>query len=245
VSRKDTAIQFAKTAAHHAAVERSRRIIRLAVEGCSSWYVAFSAGKDSTCVLHLVRSFLPDAPAVTSVRQWDLPETEALMARTSNLHTVSYDGYNGVDWAVRWLDRAHAESRHPGLAWLDTKDEIMARGRNERGVFLGLRSDEARYRKLHLATMGTLFDCRKTGKYHCNPIAHWTVWDVWAYLHSRGVDYNAAYDTMEQCGIPIAAQRIGPFDHALGGGALAILKRCWPERFNRIAAAHPEARAYV
>ena len=234
-----------RTSAFRGALDRAVRNVTRSLAVADSWYVAFSAGKDSTCVLHLVRSLAPATPAVTSVRQWDLPQTEELMSRTPNLYPVTYDGYNGADWAIRWQDRAQAEARHPGIAWLETKQEIMARGRTERGVFLGLRADEAGYRRRHLAALGNLFDCKKSGKYHSNPIAHWSVWDVWAYIHSREVDYNLAYDVMEAQGIPIEDQRIGPFDHALGSGALAIIKRCWPERFNYIASAHPEARLHA
>lgn len=243
--RRDTALLHSRTDSFLRALEHAAHNVQRALSAAPTWYVAYSAGKDSTCVLHLVRSLAPNTPAVTSVRQWDLPQTEELLSRTQNLHPITYDGYNGEDWAVRWKDRAHAEQRHPEVVWLETKDQIMARGRPERGVFLGLRSDEAGYRRKHLAVMGNLFDCAKSGKYHSNPIAHWSVWDVWAYIYSREVDYNRAYDVMEKNGIAIKDQRIGPFDHALGSGALATIKRCWPEHFNRIAAAHPEARAYA
>jgi 3'-phosphoadenosine 5'-phosphosulfate sulfotransferase (PAPS reductase)/FAD synthetase len=234
----------AKTKEYRSRVDRARRIIDRAREACPTWYVAFSGGKDSSCVLHLVRSVAPDTTAVTSVRQWDLPETEELLAATPNLHRITYDGYTGKEWARRWESREQLMARHPDARWLAV-DEIQSRGTKERGVFLGLRAEEAGYRKLHLRALGTLYDCEKTGKWHCNPIAWWSVRDVWAYIAENDVPYNRAYDVMQEMGIAADAQRIGPFDYALNAGALAILKRGWPEYFNRIAAQHPEARQYA
>ena len=52
---------------------------------------------------------------------------------------------------------------------------------------------------------------------------------------------------MSEIGVPLEQQRIGPLavDSVLGYGQLAILKRGWPDVFNRYAARHPEARNYV
>lgn len=239
------ALLWARTPQHRAAVDRSKRIIADALRTAPSWYVAFSGGKDSTCVLSLVRAAAPETPAVTSVRQWDLPETEAILAQTANLRRVTYEGFNnGEPWVARWDSRKQARERHPDIVFL-SHEQIMARGASEAGVFLGLRAQEASYRKKHLLANGILFDCQKSGKVQCNPIAWWTVLDVWGFILSNGVPYNAAYDVMERMRLPLDEQRVGPFDAALGSGALAILKRGWPEQWNRIAARHPEARQYA
>jgi 3'-phosphoadenosine 5'-phosphosulfate sulfotransferase (PAPS reductase)/FAD synthetase len=244
--KRSDALLYARTREHAWKLRQAREAVSKARSKSPSWYVAFSGGKDSTCVLSLVRSVMPDAPAVTSVRQWDLPETDALLAETPNLRRVTYEGFNNNEaWVARWDSNDQARLRHPGIQFLDTREEIVARGSTEEGVFLGLRADEAAYRRRHLNSQGTLFHCAKTGKWHSNPIAWWTVLDVWAYLLVNSIAYNRAYDVMERIGLPLEDQRIGPFDAALGAGALAIIKRGWPEHFNRIAARHPEARSYA
>ena len=83
--------------------------------------------------------------------------------------------------------------------------------------------------------------------WHCNPIHDWTWRDVWAYIVSQGLGYNRAYDRLEEMGIEPERQRIGPLavERALGYGQVAILKRGWPELYNRFVAAHPEASQYT
>ena len=243
--KRTDALLWARTLQHRAAVERSKHIISDALMAAPSWYVAFSGGKDSTCVLSLVRAIAPETPAVTSVRQWDLPETESILEATPNLRRVTYEGFNGQSWVARWDSWEAARTRHPYITVLETHEQIMTRGASEAGVFLGLRAQEASYRTKHLASNGTLFNCKKSGKIQCNPIAWWGVLDVWGFILSNSVPYNAAYDVMERMRLPLDQQRVGPFDAALGKGALAILKRGWPEQWNRIAARHPEARQYA
>ena len=70
---------------------------------------------------------------------------------------------------------------------------------------------------------------------------------MWAYIVSTDLDYNKAYDRLEQLGVDPEHQRIGPLatKSVLRYGQLAILKRGWPDLFNRFAAAHPEALNYV
>ena len=83
--------------------------------------------------------------------------------------------------------------------------------------------------------------------WQCNPIAHWTVMDVWAYIHIHAIAYNKAYDILTALRVPLDEQRIGALAQrtVLGYGQLEILKRGWPDLFNRFAARFPEARAYV
>ncbi len=58
---------WAKTEEHQAKVEEAKHIIREALTRCLKPYVAFSGGKDSTCVLRLVLEQKPDV----LVLHWD------------------------------------------------------------------------------------------------------------------------------------------------------------------------------
>ena len=107
--------------------------------------------------------------------------------------------------------------------------------------------DEAGYRRVHLRKNGVLFQAQKTGKWHCNPIAWWSVEDVWAYIFSHQIDYNAAYDKLDDLGLSADEQRIGPLavERVLGYGQLAILRRGWPEIYRNLVAHFPEVATYT
>jgi 3'-phosphoadenosine 5'-phosphosulfate sulfotransferase (PAPS reductase)/FAD synthetase len=236
---------YARTSQYRRQVERARRNVSRALAQCPSWYVAVSGGKDSTCVLSLVREQAPDTPAVSSVQEWRLPETAEYLSRIPNIALVASGSDHNTGWAPNWEG---PDDVPEGVRWLGGKGQVEKNyGRSEGGVFLGLRADESAARRVHLRTMGTLFFSRKNNVWQCSPIAHWNVMDVWAYITANDLDYNRAYDRMSEIGVSLEAQRIGPLavEKVLGYGQLAILKRGWPDLFNAYAERHPEARNYV
>ncbi|HPT36627.1 MAG TPA: hypothetical protein PK309_08910, partial [Bacillota bacterium] len=53
-------VAWSETDEHKLQVARARDTVRRALEKCKQPYVAFSGGKDSTCVLHLVLEQAPE-----------------------------------------------------------------------------------------------------------------------------------------------------------------------------------------
>jgi 3'-phosphoadenosine 5'-phosphosulfate sulfotransferase (PAPS reductase)/FAD synthetase len=234
--RNESALLYSKMPMFKWRVKNARTIISRALEASAFPYVALSGGKDSTVVFSLVREFLPSVPAIWSDDEWFLPETLEYIQRLQS---------NGLDVRQIRTNAWHAE-------WLQVKGDWdgipdYAKNQGYDAVFLGLRQDESSIRRVHLRKLGPLFLAKKDNVWHCNPIHDWTWQDVWAYIVSNNVDYNKAYDRLEAIGVEPEHQRIGPFavESVLGYGQLVILKRGWPEMFNRFAAEHPEARAYA
>lgn len=223
----------AKTKAFEKKLLQAQKIVTEAYTKCSFWYVALSGGKDSTVVYNLLDKRIP---AVFSDDEWWLPETEAYIRGLID---------NGHD--VRWI---RTEATHTD--WFSTEGDWKgipdyAAHNDWQGVFLGLRKDENSHRRMHLNRCGPLFYAQSDSFWHCSPLANWSVIDVWAYIYSRQIEYNKAYDKLSEMGIPIERQRIGPLavERVLGYGQLAVLKKGWPDLYNRFARKYPEARAYV
>lgn len=230
-------------------VERTTQIIADALNAVKKPYIAFSGGKDSHVVLHLARSINPNIPALTGYDDWHLPETLDLINATPNLTKIAATIWHS-DFFTSYPD-GKPESLPENAVWFDAvKNSRIAPYAKSQGFdccLLGLRKAEATYRRLHLCSKGTFFFCRSHQMFECNPIADWRVEDVWAYLLSKDVAYNKAYDKLTAMNIPLEAQRVGPFavEKVLGFGQLAILKRGWADLFNQFVEKYPQARAYV
>lgn len=226
--RRLAALAHAMTRRFERKAESARAVVREAMSKGPA-YVALSGGKDSTAVLALVREANPDVPAVWADDVFFLPETAEYMA------------------GVPGLRRIQTNARH--CDWFTTLGEWdgipdYARSQDWYVTFLGLRMGENARRRQHLRHRGPLFFCQEDDFWHANPIWDWSALDVWAFIHTWGVEYNRAYDRLEQIGVPLERQRIGPYacERALGQGQLAILRRGWPDEFRRFCDAHPEAR---
>jgi len=235
MSERDACLLYATMPEYRYRVAQAERIVREMLDRVARPYVAFSAGKDSTVVLDLVRREMPYTPAMYGDDEWRLPETDAVLGATPNLVRIPMR-VRHTEWFTAHED---ADLDAPAPTWVaDTGYD---------GCFLGLRTDENARRRVLIRTRGATFYNERRRIWVCCPIAHWSVRDVWAYILSRGIVYNAAYDVLERIGVPLAQQRIGPFavERVLGRGQLAILKRGWPDLFNRFCERYPEASAYV
>lgn len=244
---REQCMAWAKLIVHRRRVEKAEKHIERWLTLCGKPYVAFSGGKDSTVVLDLVRRQKPDTVALTSWKDWTLPETERIMDSTHDLIKIAAPTYHSDEYSA-W------ENQKPGndviyyerLSSSLSCTTLYASQNGYDGAALGLRKEEASYRAWHLKR-GAVFYCETHQVYECNPIADWTVFDVWAYILSRDIPYNRAYDRLSELGIDPKYQRIGPLavERVLQYGQMTILKRGWPDLFNRFVAEHPGLRAYV
>lgn len=207
-------------------------------------YVAFSGGKDSTVVLDMVRQIKADIPAIFYHDEWLFPETEAFVASVSNLITVK-SPVKHAEWFTSWQNETtgykskKAEKKGGNIGY------AIEHGFD--AAFVGVRADESGKRAMFLRKYGPLHFNQGFGMWQINPLAWWSTKDIWAYILSHGLAYNKAYDKLAALGVPLDRQRVGPFavERVLGYGQAALLKRGWPDLFNRFAAAYPQIRQYL
>lgn len=150
--------------------------------------MAFSGGKDSTCILHLVLQQKPDV----MVFHWDY----------------------GPYYVPRWLENEFIENaRKIGARNIrvETSSKYMALKRNAinvlgteylgnavlklynegyDAVFVGLRKEESCRRKTRIKANRSLSVIREI-----YPIQNWSWQDVWAYIFSNDLPYASIYNT--------------------------------------------------
>lgn len=229
-------ILYSRLPAFQKLVNTAKLLIAEALKTTNKPYLALSGGKDSTVVLDLIQQIKPDIECVWSDDEWWLPETkeyfDRLRAKEINVRQIQSKA-----WHTNFFT-AHEKDGVDFDKWINEQGYDM--------VFLGLRAEESNARRITLRKSGLMYQT-KSRMWHVNPIGWWTVRDVWAYIYSRNIDYNKAYDKLEQMGIPREEQRIGPLavERVLGFGQIAILKRGWPNLYNRFAKAYPEVKNYT
>jgi 3'-phosphoadenosine 5'-phosphosulfate sulfotransferase (PAPS reductase)/FAD synthetase len=208
-------------------VEKANKLITEVLLKSEKPAIAFSTGKDSTVVYHLVKDIAPDIDAFHYDDEFMLQESKHYLERIGNVK-------------IKKIEEAHTE-------WFITNEGQNDNVKEFDTIFLGMRAAENGYRKRHLAKMGLAYYAKKYNQIICNPIAWWSIEDVWAYIFSTKRDYNQAYRVMHEKGISVEKQRIGPFANrrAIQYGQLANLKKCFPNDYNQFIKKYPEAKGYV
>lgn len=236
----------ASTRAFRARVDAGLAVIREAA-ALGRVGVSFSAGKDSTVLLHLVRSVIPDAPAALFDSGCEMPETLALAAhygaqvihpRLTYPEMARYSGWWGYPTPV------DAGCPFPVKTILidEPADVLVVRERLS-VCAIGLRAEESSGRRANAATRGMLYrGANRT--WYLAPLAFWSVADVWAYIAEHDLEYHPVYDAMARLGIPREEQRLGMSlgTIALEQGRASVLRKVAPIHFAQLAAEFPGLR---
>lgn len=233
--------------------DRHRRRVDRARERVAEWlrlvenpYCAYSTGKDSTCVLHLVREQRKDVPAVYFDADACFPESRELLEATENvilfktdepmLETLKRHGISGVE---DFINKIAMQTLRRGPV-----KRLIAQYKFD-GVALGLRMEESSGRRRNALVRGAIYRYKRDGVWACLPIYDWRYDDVWAFIFGNGLPYSRVYDKMWS--LPIEDQRtsylIGPTKRRWG--RFVWLARHYPDLFNQLVEVLPEIRGFV
>lgn len=235
-----------RTLAYRRRVEQARRVVEQAC-GIGKIGVSWSGGKDSTVLLHLIRTVVPDAPAALFDSGVEMPATLELARalgviviepRLSAREIGRYCGWWG---AVDPVDKGCPFDAKAVL--IEEPAEVFVVRWRLSVLGVGLRAEESRARRWVQKTRGPLFQGRDR-TWYLMPLLPWRSEDVWAYIAAHDLTYHPAYDAMAQMGLPRDRWRIGMALDATPEalGSLAVLRRVAPDWFAALAAEFPGLR---
>jgi phosphoadenosine phosphosulfate reductase len=242
---------WARTDLHRRRVDAALDVIRRAATEHQPIGVSFSGGKDSTCLLDLVRRVVPDAPAAFFDSGCELASTykivqrlgvDIIHPRLSALDMARYAGWWG------YADPVDPDCPFAvGEVLVVEPSETFVVKRRLRSIAYGVRGEESGGRAQHVrvrAKLGFIWQARDR-TWYAMPLARWELRDVWAYIASRELDYNAAYDRMTEARIAREDQRVSTLlgSSGTGFGRFAFLRRAEPERWEELTREFPALRA--
>lgn len=216
-------------------LDNAQRVIGDALAKARRPYVAWSGGKDSLAVLALVARQSPGVVANWSDDELEYPDQPSYVPATAAalgatvLITAGWATHAG--WFRPWRDPPFWRDQLPGTIHVGERIETWMPRQGYDGVFVGLRSAEAAHRRQYLRACGRLYQTRSRG-WACNPLAWWTVDDVWALIAGWELPYNPTYDRLAELGLPREKQRVGPLPLSDGW----VLKGGWPAMYERLIA---------
>lgn len=228
-------------------IEQAKDIIQGILRYVKRPYVAFSCGKDSSVLAHLVLQFAPGVP----LRFLSSGETRLVHNVDDVLEFYRFRGAEiqevNIDrvFSDEWINATWDEQRKAGRGDLELLND-----NSFDCIFMGLRAEESRPRKISLArnqTSGLPRFCHryKTGKrlnmIRCCPLANWLMEDVGAYIVEHNLPYLDWYDYSGFEG-RTTARLTGD---AVRQNALFWLKKNKPENFAVLAKRFPEFRLFV
>ena len=166
-------------------VEEAAVIIKKALKQYEKPYVAFSGGKDSTCVLSLVLEQKKDV----MVFHWDYGKYMPYWVEYEVRKNAKKIGARDIRIGT---SRRYKDEHYKGPVWYKVFFGAIVPALLNDGfdsVFVGLRMEESAGRKNRIQN-----DVSLTRMKEFFPIYNWTWMDVWAYIVSRNLPYSVIYD---------------------------------------------------
>lgn len=236
-------VAHAMLPAYSRRVEQARGFVREALAQCERPYVAYSGGKDSAVLLHIVAEQCPkvDAQILTggesrllhrdlqSILDWWRDHTQV------NLMEVHVDTVFSDAWQDASFEESYAQFYDGWNKYLHDKGHD--------GVFIGLRRQEAGARDMLYRRFGPVHryaadrkDVRAGIVLAC-PLFNLLEQDVWAYVTTYQIPTFEAYEQgNERTKTRLGWRAMNEF------GQLAELRVRDPAAFNAIVTRFPELR---
>lgn len=251
---KPAYIAYAQTNTHKKKVKKSEDLIKQVLSKHKRPYVAYSTGKDSTCLLDMVYRINPHVEVMFHDSTVELPESYEQLKKVEEnwglkVHIVKnpynvfelykeYDIYNN-DAAERKIQKLTLNN--------PIKEYVIENGFDL--VFLGLRKQESKRRLRMLCKYGNYFYCKSNAIYECMPLSEWKKEDVWAYIFTHWPLENLIHPAYYKDRLVKDPGDIRVSwwceTNCITTGQLLWIKMYYPDLFNKLAREFPEVKGYV
>jgi len=204
-----------KALGFEAKIRYAERIIEAALCESRRPLVAWSGGKCSTVVLHLVRRFLKDVDVLFNDTKVEFPETIEFVNKWAekwklNLHIARPPKGITIWWCIKnygWpllgkdfspnikakIEKYGVKVSDRCCYWLKEKpSKELYRKLGTDCVFLGIRALESNRRWMNHLFFGDYY-CTKEGILKAHPISIWTGEDVDRFLFQEGLPISSLY----------------------------------------------------
>ena len=216
-------------------------------------YVAWSGGKDSTCVAHLANSIIPNIPIVWFNSGLEFPDTQPYVERIAKKYNFNIRIYNVSPNALEVLRDTgtwdHDSVINPEVANLHriliTMPSDQAHSIFGVGELSGLRAEESAGRRVLLSKNKGVYN-RLDGSKVYAPIWSWSSEQVDGYLAANSVEINPVYKKLEDVGAPRRAQRVGLTVDGNNPdfGRYTYLRLAYPDLWNELCMVLPRLKEW-
>lgn len=244
------ALAWATSRTHRRRVDRSRAVVAEMVGRHPGAYVAWSAGKDSTAMTHLVRVDCGVPGRVVSIKDdLDFPGEVEYVTGLSVAWGLDLEIVRPDFSLQRWLlehpetdafgDHHSRASKMSAAGFYAVVDQINATGG---GVYLGLRAAESWGRAMNRAKRGPIYE-QASGQVVCQPLCDWRGMDIYAYLISRDVEPLHVYRCVRMHRRPELVRKSWWLPAAKGDGhpGATWLRTYYPSLHRRLCELLPDA----
>lgn len=255
---RQTCKRWADSRAHQRLVFRAKAVCEEMYDRRPEAYVAWSGGKDSTALAHLVCQNLGlGAHCMSVCDDLDYPGEVEYLTRLADRWGCRVDIVEPDFSLQEWIDE-HSEELE-ALPDLHSRASEFARrafyepieqyrkAHDTPGVYLGLRSEESAGRLANRKAHGLIYE-KQNGEAVAQPLADWSDRDVYAYLFDHDVPLLDVYQCVRLHDSPADVRKSWWLPHS-GSGAdfegLTWLKTYWPSLYQRLCDILPEANHHA
>lgn len=209
-------------------------------------YCTCSTGKDSTVLTILCNEIFPNIKVFSQKDNYDYPEELdylKMLQKKFNLNLDIIKVHINLD-EINFFEEIHKRGTTLSDLYFYSIIDKYKKENNFKGVFLGLRNEESKGRKLNNYKRGHTYQ-KKDGEWVCNPLYNWSGKDVFAYLLSNNIAPLKVYTLTKFC--PPEKIRKSWFlpGARTNKGACLILKYYYPNLFKKLELVNQKIRLYI